>query len=407
MDKRIYPNELYNYVYKGIITNNFDIESHILGTHACRSIEGKRRNPENIPDKKNIRPAFFHDTDRIIHCKGYSRYIDKTQVFSHIKNDHITRRVLHVQMVSKIGRTVGRFLRANEDLIEAIALAHDLGHTPFGHVGENILSEILESKGEGSFVHNAQSVRLLDSIENSGKGLNLTLQVLDGIIGHNGEVWEPKIRYDSTKLSWETLDNNLKRCFTEPREKKPDKSIFPSTLEGCIVRVADVFSYIGRDIEDAILLGVIKRDELPKTATDVLGNTNQNIIHNLVMDITHNSFGTNELSFSGPCFEAMKELLDYNYINIYQTDYAKQQEIKFRKMIKELFDSYEDDMDKGDENSTIYADFLKGMDKIYVSTNSNCRIIADFISGMTDHFLVNQYLERFIPKEAVNRISKN
>ena len=406
MDKKIYPNTEYKHVYKDIITNNLSIENKILGKYACRSVEGKRRKSESIPDKQNIRPAFFHDTDRIIHCKGYSRYIDKTQVFSHIKNDHITKRVLHVQMVSKIARTIGRFLRANEDLIEAISLAHDLGHTPFGHFGEEILAGIMEEKGEGSFVHNAQSVRLLDTIENSGKGLNLTLQVLDGILGHNGEFLEQKIRYNSSNLTWESLDRNVTRCFSEPRKDKPEKSIYPSTFEGCIVRVSDVFAYIGRDIEDAILLGVIKREELPKNATEVLGNTNQSIIHNLAMDITHNSFGKNEICFSEPCFDAMKELLDFNYNNIYKTDFAKEQQVKLGKMIKELFDSYLDDMTKGNEKSPLYAHFLEGMEQSYMSSNSNCRIIADFISGMTDHFLFDQYIERFIPKEVANRINK-
>lgn len=407
MDKLIYPNDNFKHVYRDIINNNFDLESVILGKHACRSIQGIRRQSEDIPDKKNIRPAFFHDTDRIIHCKGYSRYIDKTQVFSHIKNDHITRRVLHVQIVSKIARTIGRFLSANEDLIEAIALAHDLGHAPFGHVGEEILAEIMEEKESSSFVHNAQSVRLLDTIENSGKGLNLTLQVLDGIIGHNGELWEQSIKYDSLKLSWKYLDNNLKQCFTEPRKNRPEKSVFPSTLEGCIVRVSDVFAYIGRDIEDAILLGVVKRADLPKDATEILGNTNQSIIHNLAMDITHNSFGKSELCFSEACFEAMKALLNFNYEKIYKTDFAEKQKVKFGKMIKELFDSYVEDIEKGDESSPLYAHYLKGMKDSYQSSSSNCRIIADFISGMTDHFLVDQYLERFIPKEVVNRINKN
>jgi dGTPase len=224
--KRNYPDEKYKEVYRKIIANNLDIEKSILGDFSCMSAEALRRTKERLPDMHNIRPAFFHDTDRIIHCKAYSRYIDKTQVFSRVKNDHITRRVLHVQMVSKIARTIGRFLRANEDLIEAIALAHDLGHAPFGHVGESIIAQIVEGKGEGSFVHNAQSVRLLDRIENSGQGLNLTLQVLDGILGHNGEFWEQKIEYDPSKLTWDNFDNNVAKCFKESRIFKPEKTIF-------------------------------------------------------------------------------------------------------------------------------------------------------------------------------------
>jgi dGTPase len=184
-------------IWNEIISNNFERENKTLSEFACKSEDAIRLFDEKLPDEDNLRPSFFHDTDRIIHSLSYSRYIDKTQVFFLFDNDHITHRVLHVQLVSKIARTIGRFLKLNEDLIESIALAHDIGHTPFGHDGEKYLNNILNSLRQNYyFCHNAQSVRFLKDIENRGKGLNLALQVYDGILCHNGEIvnhkYEPK-----------------------------------------------------------------------------------------------------------------------------------------------------------------------------------------------------------------------
>ena len=173
-----------------IVKQNHVRELKNLSKYACRSIKGNRLEPdrERIPDRKNVRTTFFHDTDSVIHSRAYTRYIDKTQVFYLIENDHITHRVLHVQLVSKIARTIGRFLRLNEDLLEALSLGHDVGHAPYGHDGEEYLKNFCKKMRIGTFAHNAQSVRLFTEIENFGKGLNLTLQVLDGILCHNGEI---------------------------------------------------------------------------------------------------------------------------------------------------------------------------------------------------------------------------
>ena len=186
--------KLKNDVFSKIILNNFSREKKILSKYACRSNKGKRRYPERekIPDRENIRPIFFHDTDKIIHSLAYTRYIDKTQVFYLFEHDHITHRVLHVQFVSKIGRVIGRCLRLNEDLIEAISLGHDLGHVPYGHDGERVLNDLCIKHKIGFFCHNAQSVRFLMEIEDKGQGLNLSLQVLDGILAHNGEMLNKK-----------------------------------------------------------------------------------------------------------------------------------------------------------------------------------------------------------------------
>lgn len=381
-----------------IIENNKKREEITLSSFATFSDTAQRRRQEQIPDEKNIRPAFFHDTDRIIHCKSYSRYIDKTQVFFRAKNDHVTRRVLHVQLVSKIARTLGRFFQANEDLIEAIALAHDIGHAPFGHAGEDFIAQKLEEHNEGSFVHNAQSVRILDKLEKGGKGLNLTLQVLDGVLGHNGEICNQKIPFYKENLSFEILDENVNKCFTLPRAEKPDTHINPSTLEGAIVRISDIIAYIGRDLDDAEVLNLIRRDSIPKSITSVLGTDTRSIISKLLLDLVANTdIQNSELSFSMEVFEALNELKAFNYKNIYLTPQINEQKSRYRKIVKELYEEYVIDFEKENFNSDLYTMFLDKMPEMYKEETSVYRIVADYIAGMTDRFLVQKYHEHFLP----------
>ena len=252
-----------------------------LSPWACLSMQALRRKEE---DRIAVghRQSFSLDTDRILHSLAYSRYIDKTQVFYLIKNDHITHRVLHVQLVSKISRTIGRLLRLNEDLIEAIALGHDIGHTPFGHDGEKFLSRLSKKYGLANFLHNLQGVRFLEKIERKGKGWNLTLQVLDGILCHDGELHIQSLRPDKEK-DFHTFEKEI-----EEKGRDPSIDIFPMTLEGCVVRMADTISYIGRDIEDAIRLGLIKRGDLPGDCRRILGETNGTIVYTLVEDLAGN-----------------------------------------------------------------------------------------------------------------------
>jgi dGTPase len=244
-----------NKVFSNIVLNNLYRERRTLSKFACLNIKGIRKYPnrEKIPDRENIRPTFFHDTDKIMHSLAYTRYIDKAQVFYLFENDHITHRVLHVQFVSKIGRVIGRCLNLNEDLIEAISLGHDLGHVPYGHDGENVLNELCKDSGIGCFCHNVQSVRFLEEIEQRGKGLNLSLQVLDGILAHNGEMLSEEYRPTYGK-TWEEFEAEYINCS---KDENSSKKIFPMTLEGCVVRISDVIAYIGRDIEDAITLKLI------------------------------------------------------------------------------------------------------------------------------------------------------
>jgi len=273
----------------------------LLSKNAAKNSEAIRYFPENHASE--IRPPFFHDTDRIIHSQAYTRYIDKTQVFYLCENDHLTHRVLHVQLVAKIARTLGRVLKYNEDLIEAIALGHDVGHSPFGHTGERFLTAFLKDKKEGCFCHNAQSFRLLHEIEKTeGKHyVNLCIQTLDGILCHNGEWIEKEYKNNASKTK-EKLFEEYQKCLVDEKETK---KLRPMTMEGCIVRVSDVIAYIGRDIEDAIAVNLIKREDVPANVCEILGNTNKLIVNSLVLDIVNNSYGKNYISFSSEVFEAL------------------------------------------------------------------------------------------------------
>jgi len=240
-------------------------ESTRLSKIAALSESGVRRLNESLIDN-GYRQNFSVDVDRILHSLAYTRYIDKTQVFYLIENDHITHRMLHVQLVSKISRTIGRYLRLNEDLIEAIALGHDIGHTPFGHDGEKFLSKICKSHNIGQFLHSVQSIQFLDKVERKGRGLNLCLQTLDGILCHDGEI--------HNRLLKPCADNSFKVFKKKLNNKKnnPKAHFVPMTMEGCVVRMADTISYIGRDIEDAIRLSVIKRSDLPRVLFNEIFN---------------------------------------------------------------------------------------------------------------------------------------
>lgn len=274
-------------------------QAGFLSEHATPNAAAVRRVEEERL-AHGYRQAFSVDGDRILHSRAYARYIDKTQVFYLVRNDHITHRVLHVQLVSKISRTIGRFLGLNEDLIEAISLGHDIGHTPFGHDGERFLSELCAQHGIGAFHHNLQSVQFLDQVERKGQGWNLCLQTLDGILCHDGEVHDQVLAPRPAK-TFEDL------AF-EIASKKADAGteLMPMTLEGCVVRMADTVAYIGRDIEDAIRLGLIRRTDIPAACAQVLGNSNGTIVFNLVSDILRNSFGRGSVRFSPEVSQALR-----------------------------------------------------------------------------------------------------
>jgi len=353
--------------------------SHLATLSSC----GLRRLQEDRL-KGGYRQAFSVDVDRILHSLAYTRYIDKTQVFYLIKNDHITHRVLHVQLVSKIARTIGRFLGLNEDLIEAIALGHDIGHPPFGHDGESFLSELCKASNIGYFVHSVQSVQFLDRVERKGKGWNLCLQTLDGILCHDGEIHDQALEPEGNKL-FEQHQNEIS-C----KKADPEIKLIPMSSEGCVVRIADTISYIGRDIEDAIRLDMIKRSDLPGQSVKLLGDTNGTIVYNLVTNIIKNSFQKTCIAFSPEVSEALKILKEFNIEHIYFNPRIKRHSHVIKRLFKILFERYLKDIEKENRSSVIFTRFLKDMSEEYINDHSKEEIVRDFIAGMTDQYFLRQ-----------------
>jgi dGTPase len=366
-------------------------EKETLSPWACLSRDAARKRPEEKV-LMGHRQSFSLDTDRILHSLSYSRYIDKTQVFYLIKNDHITHRVLHVQLVSKIARTIGRLLRLNEDLIEAISLGHDIGHAPFGHDGEKFLSELSRKHGLGHFFHNIQGVRFLEKIERKGRGWNLSLQVLDGILSHDGEVHSQALYPDRQK------DFALLEVIMREMQEDSAKDIWPMTLEGCVVRMADTISYVGRDIEDAIRLGLITRGDIPEECRRMLGETNGTIVYTLVEDLVTNSLDKPFIAFSEELAQILKRLKEFNQERIYMSEKVKEQTPKIRLMFGLLFEKHLCDLETGDTASDIYKEFLEGMSPEYKESTSPPEIVRDFIAGMTDEFFLAQCDRHLIPQ---------
>lgn len=371
------------------IESRLNEKENSLAAYACKSAQAIRFH-EALED---LRPNFFHDSDKIIHSYCYSRYIDKTQVFYLVENDHITHRVLHVQLVAKIARTIGRFLNLNEDLIEAISLGHDVGHTPFGHDGEKIISAFLQEQGAGVFEHNVQSFRLFHDLEAYGKGLNLTAQVLDGIICHNGEILQNSYGCDRSKTPEKLLieyRESLKGDFKS-------KDMVPMTLEGCVMRISDVIAYVGRDIEDAIILKLVERESLPREVTEVLGNKNSRIVDTLIKDLVNNSIDKEMLSFSPAVYDALNCLKDWNYKNIYQNPKKSTQDEKIKTMFRAVLTECLEELGSNKKVTGINH-WFNSMSAEYKKATPKPRVVADYVSGMTDDYLMNAYKEIVIPK---------
>jgi len=366
---------------------NMLLKEKYLLPYACKSEKGIWLKD----DVEDIRPIFYRDIDRIIHSSGYARYIDKTQVYSFIQNDHITRRVLHVQLVSKIARTIGRSLALNEDLIEAIALGHDVGHTPFGHKGESLLNNICKKENIGYFCHNAQSVRILQEIE----GLNISMQTLDGILAHNGEILKNKYEHNENKTIEEFKEELEKTFYEEDYSRK----IVPITMEGSVVRLSDVIGYIGRDIEDAITLGIIERTDIPEYPRKILGDTNSKIVDTLIKDVIINSIGKPYLTFSEEVFNALMELKEWNYEKIYNSEKANANYDRIEKLFTRLYYFYleklkEVNVEEELQKNTITAServLYHFVQKMMEKPNQNIkRVVVDYIAGQTDKFFLNE-----------------
>jgi dGTPase len=364
-------------------------ERTTLSSSATLSSDGRRRHPEMMHDH---RQNFAQDADRILHSRAYARYIDKTQVFSLVRNDHISHRALHVQLVARIARTIGRFLALNEDLIEAIALGHDIGHPPFGHAGESFLAELCRAHGLPGFQHNIQSYRILDRLERKGAGWNLCLQTLDGTLCHDGETHETRMRPGPTG-DFTDLD-------AKAGEKAADPShvLIPMSFEGCVVRMADTIAYIGRDIEDAIILGLLQRSDLPPHCTKLLGATNGAMVYTLVTDLIGASriprpgegSGTETfIGFSDEIGAALGALKTFNYQRIYLAPRTTEQLPLIKRCYEDLFDHYLHHLSSG-TSDRLSVDLLADLPASYLASQPPAARVRDFIAGMTDDYFLAQ-----------------
>ena len=320
-------------------------EHERLQKHAAFSDMSKGRVRPEEPKDNDVRTAFQRDTDKIIHCKAFRRLMHKTQVFLRPEGDHYRTRMTHTIEVSRIARTIARGLELNTDLAEAIAMGHDLGHTPFGHAGEIALTE---ATGE-PFRHNEQSLRVVDVLENDGSGLNLTYEVRMGILGHTGDR-------------------------------------IPETLEGQIVRRADQMAYVNHDIDDAIRAGILQESDIPKSISKILGYTHSQRINALVCDAIEASRGESKICLTPAVEQALADLRSFMFENVYRNPVAKGQEAKAREMLKRLYDYYYNNPEAMPEDFQPQLS-LDGME----------RTVCDYIAGMTDKYAVDKYTELFIP----------
>lgn len=322
-------------------------EHEILSSFAAFADSSQGRDTEET--KCDIRTDFQRDRDRILHCKAFRRLKQKTQVFLAPEGDHYRTRMTHTLEVAQNARTIARALMLNEDLTEAIALGHDLGHTPFGHAGERALDRI--TKEYGGFHHNEQSVRVVERLEKDGLGLNLTKEVRDGILNHQ-------------------------------------TALTPQTMEGKIVRLSDKIAYTNSDIDDAIRAGIIREEDLPKELTDVLGNTTNARLNTLVHDIVIHSEGKDDICMSKEVEQAMFNLRKFLFANLYTNPVAKGEEKKVDHMIQQLYEYY---MQHGEEMPAEFQMLIREGEPVQ-------RVVCDYIACMSDRFSVNLYKEIMIPK---------
>lgn len=320
-------------------------EKEYLSPYATLSMnsKGRIRNEEQC----DIRPVFQRDRDRILHSKSFRRLKDKTQVFLTPEGDHYRTRLTHTLEVSQNARTIAKALQLNEDLVEAIALGHDLGHTPFGHAGERALNNICPL----GFEHNVQSLRIIDVLEKDGVGLNLTMEVRDGILNHQ-------------------------------------TSGMPFTLEGKIVRLSDKIAYIHHDMDDAIRGGILTEEDVPREIREVIGYTTGERLDHFIHDIVTTSYGLGEIKMSEPVANAMKDLREFMFEHVYKNPEVKGEESKAEELMETLYNYYLTHLEK------LPRDMIQMVNR----GEAKERVVCDYISAMTDRFAISKYEELFIPK---------
>lgn len=370
-----------------------DRAAHHINPYAFQDEQIIRRLPER--DRANLwRPDFIRDTEKIMNVPYYNRYSDKTQVFSFYKNDDISRRAYHVQLVSRIARNIGRMLGLNTDLIEAIALGHDMGHTPFGHEGERGLNALYNGETGRYFNHNVHSVRVLDQIIH----WNISLQTLDGILCHNGEMEQQE--YRPSKLSgFEAFDRKTEDCYVDQRQIS---KLAPCTLEGCVVRICDIIAYLGKDRQDAMKLGLVSDSEIFTEGS--IGSSNGEIINNLSVNIIEKSYGKPYLSMSEEHFQMLVQAKRENGSNIYgNADVHNPYQDSVRPMMEELYYRLLRDAKNHDRSSWLYRHHVGFVEECnryapetvpYEETEPN-QMVVDYIASMTDDYFVDLYEELF------------
>jgi len=374
------------------ITNEVsEINRKSLSKYATVDGNAVRRFEE---ENDRFRPPFALDRDRIIYSGAFRRYTGKTQVvyFASMLDEQLSSRIIHTLSVAQVSRTIGRLLRLNENLIEAIALGHDLGHPPFGHDGEKYLSKVSQEFGLSEFHHNVQSLRIVDSIAKKGIGLNLTFQVREGLLSHDGEVHNQKLIPEPDK------DESDLQEYISDKEAGKKSAIMPMTMEGCVVRITDTIAYIGQDIEDAIRLGLIQRQQLPEESVSILGNDNGQIIETLVKDVVENSYDQNYVCFSSEVSDALLGLKKFNYKYIYRSEKLKINHDRIARGFRVLFSIFIDDLKDENLSSPIYTDFLNGKSEKYLSMTSSACKVRDYISGMTDRYFTSVLQRLTVPE---------
>jgi len=370
-----------------------DRESHVINPYAFKDENIVRRNMEH--DKANLwRPAFVRDCEKIMHLPFYNRYADKTQVFSLYKNDDISRRSQHVQLVARIARNIGSLLGLNLDLIEAIALGHDIGHTPFGHAGERKLDELYRGRTGRYFNHNVHSVRVLDTM----CGTNISMQTLDGILCHNGEMeleeYKP-VRYADFAL----FDEKVENCYID---KSAIKKLIPATLEGCVVRVADIIAYLGKDRQDAEKLGLFEKK--PEYTGGKIGTSNAEIINNMIVNLVENSYGKEYLKMDKEYFAAFSAGKKENYELIYKIDKVeKVYQDDIFPMMEQMYEKLLEDAKAHNTKSVLFEHHVNYIQKTmryspnkwaYETCEPNAMVV-DYIASMTDDYFVDLYKHLF------------
>ncbi|WP_124061238.1 deoxyguanosinetriphosphate triphosphohydrolase family protein [Gordonibacter sp. Marseille-P4307] len=361
--------------------------------HAFRDEDVVRRSPRDHDRATLVRPAFERDIEKIINIPAYNRYADKTQVFSFVENDDICRRALHVQLVARVARSISSLLGLNVSLTEAIALGHDLGHTPFGHAGEKFLSTCYHARTGRFFNHNVQSVRVMDRLYRR----NISLQTLDGALCHNGEFAKQELSVGNLG-SFDQLDELVESCIVD---QTVIASLRPSTLEGCVVRMADMIAYLGKDRIDALDMGVI--DSFDAFESNYIGRSNVMILNNMIVDIVNHSFGRDRISMSPEAFRDIKRAKEQNYALIYRREGMSDAHADMmQEMFEELYEKLLGDLRRKDESSPVFRHHVGYLARKShsITRESYLRedpdtIVVDYISSMTDSYFSALYAHLF------------